>query len=154
MNHIQFNGATGEITKTPITQPEIDEAQAYISSPGYLIQVKAGKQAEITAQAEIILKVQAEEYGAMEMATWDQQYREAEAYQADNQAVVPLLSAIAASRGMTVATLADRIITNRAAWVALSGSIVGQRLAYQDMLDAAETVAEVEAIEIGYVVPG
>ncbi|WP_394699716.1 hypothetical protein [uncultured Pseudodesulfovibrio sp.] len=108
---------------------------------------------EITTQADAVLLEVSREYGAMERATWDQQYQEAKAYQSDNQAVVPLLSAIAAGRGMIVATLADRIITNRAAWVALSGSIVGQRLAYQDTLDAATTVAEVEAIEVNYVIP-
>nr|WP_321514465.1 hypothetical protein [uncultured Pseudodesulfovibrio sp.] len=89
----------------------------------------------------------------MEIATWDQQYQEAVAYSTDNQTAVPLLSAIATGRGMTVATLTNRIITNRAAWVALSGSIEGQRLAYQDTLDAATTIAEVEAIEVNYVIP-
>lgn len=113
--------------------------------------VEANKKDEIKIKADVILQTQAEEYGAMEIATWDQQFQEAVAYSTDNQATVPLLNAIAAGRGMTVSVLADRIIANRTAWVALSGRIVGQRLAYQDSLDAARTVEEVEAIEVNYV---
>ena len=47
---------------------------------------------------------------------------------------------------MTPAEMAQRIAANRAAWVALSGAVVGKRLAYQDALDAAQTVDEVNAI--------
>lgn len=90
-------------------------------------------------------------YGAMERATWDQQYAEAQAYQADSQADAPLLTAIATARGMDVATLAARVIANRAAWVAISGAVVGQRLAYQDALDAATSADEINAIEVAYV---
>ena len=42
--------------------------------------------------------------------------------------------------------MATRIAANRAQWVALSGAVVGKRLAYQDALDAAQTVEEVAAI--------
>nr|WP_319543147.1 hypothetical protein [uncultured Pseudodesulfovibrio sp.] len=143
----------GTVNMVAVTQAELDAEAVYLTSPEHLADQKQNKMNEITTQADAVLLEVSREYGAMERATWDQQYQEAKAYQSDNQAVVPLLSAIAAGRGMIVATLADRIITNRAAWVALSGSIVGQRLAYQDTLDAATTVAEVEAIEVNYVIP-
>ena len=112
------------------------------------------KQSEIRDAADALLKTVGAEYGDIERATWDQQYSEALAVQAAAEADAPLLSAIAAARGMDVATLATRIIANRAAWVAISGHVVGQRLALQDRLDAATTVAEIEAIEVAYTLPG
>jgi len=92
---------------------------------------------EISSVAENLMESLATEYGPMERATWDQQYDEALEYEADPNADVPLLDSIAASRGMTVSDLVQRIKNNRTAWVQLSGGIVGQRLAYQDLVDAA-----------------
>ncbi|NDV20068.1 hypothetical protein GO013_11645 [Pseudodesulfovibrio sp. JC047] len=117
-------------------------------------EVKAVKQSEITTAADRVLVAAGAEYGDMERQTWDQQYAEARTYQADPDTDVPLLTAIATGRGMDVATLADRIIANRAAWVALSGRIVGQRLAYQDALDAADTAEDVAEIVVEYVAGG
>lgn len=112
--------------------------------------LRAAKQSEIRDKADAILKAMASEYPDMEMATWDQQYQEALAYTADSAAATPLISAIAQGRSMAVADLAARIIANREAWVAISGAIVGQRLAYQDALDAATTTEDVEAIQVVY----
>ncbi|MGE4293882.1 MAG: hypothetical protein AB7E32_16945, partial [Desulfovibrio sp.] len=78
---------------------------------------------------------------------------EALAYQADAGADVPLLNAIAAARGMAVAELAGRVLANRSAWVAVSGHVVGQRLAYQDQLDAAETLEDILAVVPAYTLP-
>jgi hypothetical protein len=119
-----------------------------------LDKLKEAKAAQITGRADQLLKHLGAEYGEMERATWDQQYAEATAYQADALADVPLLTAIATARSMDVAVLAARVIANRAAWVSLSGHVVGQRLAYQDALDAAgEDAAAIEAIEVAYVLP-
>ncbi len=122
--------------------------------PPTLAEAKAAKQAEVRNKAEATLAGMKAEYCATEIETWDQQYAEAEAYAADHAAPVPLLTAIATARGQAVAALAGKIIANRAAWVVVSGTIVGQRLAYQDRLDAAQTVAEVEAISVSYSLPG
>jgi hypothetical protein len=112
--------------------------------------VKAARQIEIRNAADNALADALAEYGEMEMATWDQQFSEAQDYQADSAADVPLLAAIASARGMAVADLAARIIANRSAWVTVSGAVVGQRLAYQDALDAATTYDEIMAIEVSY----
>jgi hypothetical protein len=112
--------------------------------------LKLVKQGEITQSAESVLRGLATEYPDMEMATWDQQYAEAQAYIADNLAETPLLAAIASQRDTTVAILADKIISNRATWVAVSGAIIGKRLKYQDALDVADTVEAVETIEVSY----
>ena len=127
------------------------DGETFAPVPGLsLDELRAAKQAEIRDKADVVLKARAAEYPDMEMATWDQQYQEALAYTADSAAATPLLSAIAQGRSMAVAELAARIINNRAAWVAASGAIVGQRLAYQYALDAATTAEEIEAIQVEY----
>jgi hypothetical protein len=119
-----------------------------------LAEVKSAKQAEIRDEAEATLAGMKAEYCATEITTWDQQYAEAEAFTANSSAPVPLLTAIAGARGQAVADLAAAILSNRAAWVVISGTVVGQRLAFQDRLDAAQTVAEAEAITVSYSLPG
>lgn len=121
-----------------------------VDEPARFDEAREAKQQEITVQANTILEKAQVEYGGMERLTWEQQYAEAQAYQADAEAEVPLLDVIAVNRGMDVASLADRILANKAAWVELAGSIVGQRLAYQDALDGATTTEEVHAIEVVY----
>lgn len=117
-------------------------------APPTLEQAKAAKTVQVRDAAEAFLAPFGVEYGATERATWDQQY--AEALAGDG----PLLQAIAAARGQEVAALAAAILANRAAWVALAGCVTGQRLAYQDQVDAAQSVAEVQAIVPAYELPG
>jgi len=123
--------------------------------------VAAAKQAQIRDGAEAVLAPLKAEYGPTEIASWDQQYEEANALEANPDAPAPLVRAIAAARGMDAAALAARIRANRAAWVAISGHVVGQRLAYQDALDAAaalpdedEARAAIMAIVPVYTLPG
>nr|WP_321259710.1 hypothetical protein [uncultured Pseudodesulfovibrio sp.] len=113
--------------------------------------VRKAKQREISNLADSFIMEAEGKYGVMERQTWGQQYSEALAYRTDPEASVPLLDIIAVNRGMDVSTLAGHIIENRAAWELIAGAIVGQRLAYQDRLDAAVTAEEVQAIEVCYV---
>ena len=136
-------GAFGDI------QPYVAPAPPVVS----LVDAKAAKLVSIRDGAESFLQALAVEYGAMEKLTWDQQAAEADALTADPSAAAPLVRSIAAARGMAVLELATRIRANRAQWVVLSGYIVGQKLAYQDRLDAAESVEQVAAIVPVYTLP-
>lgn len=115
---------------------------------------KAIKQAEIRDKADALLASLSTEYGAMERQTWDQQASEARSIQADPGAPAPLIRAIAQARGMDAATLANRILANETNWKALSGVVVGQRLALQDRLDAAMDVDAVRAINVSLSIQG
>lgn len=153
-----------EETVDGVVVRSLDLTLCTYNADDHLESVRADKQAEITNSADAALASAMAEYGTMEIATWDQQYDEAVAYQANPDAEVPLLTAIASPRGMDVAEMATRVVANRAAWVALSGNIVGQRLALQDALEAAVTIYDeaedddakasaieaVEAIEVVY----
>lgn len=112
-----------------------------------LEQARERKTQEIAAAAEAFLSPFGREYGATERATWDQQYAEAQAGEGQ------MLAAIASARGMAVADLAAAIIANRAAWVALAGAVVGQRLQLQDQVDAATTPAGVLAVQPVFSLP-
>lgn len=126
------------------------------SPPVSLEDAKAAKQAEITAGADAILAPLGAEYGVYERQTWDQQAAQAAALQTDSNADAPLVRAIASARGMDVIALAGRILANKTAWEAISGYVVGQRLGYQDRLDAlgeGATANDVAAIEVAYTLP-
>jgi len=109
--------------------------------PEPLAALYTAKRAEIRDKADALLQEVGSEYGAMERQTWEQQHAEAKALQADPQADAPLVRAIALARGMDVLELAGRILANADAWKLISGHVVGQRLAYQDALDAASNLA-------------
>lgn len=111
-----------------------------------LADTKATKQRDISAAADAFLSSLSTEYGAYEKLTWDQQALESDMLISDPDAPAPLVRAIASARGMTALEMAGRIAANRAQWVALSGAVVGKRLAHQDALDAAQTVEDVAAI--------
>jgi ABC-type cobalt transport system substrate-binding protein len=120
----------------PVAPPAPTRAELYTA-----------KQTEIRDGAEAMLTALAAEYAPLERQTWDQQAAEAEALQADADAPAPLVRAIAATRGMPVGELAARILANRRAWVAVSGHVVGQRLAYQDTLEATRGLDDAQAAE-------
>lgn len=108
------------------------------------------KQNEIRDAAEAFLAPYKKEYCDTEIATWDQQYDEATKFLADPQVETPLLLAIATPRDTTVEELATRVVSNRAAWVAISGTIVGQRLTFQDQLDNASSLEDIYNITVNY----
>jgi hypothetical protein len=85
-------------------------------------------------------------YPWFERDTWQDQEREALAYQADPNAPTPLLTGIATQRGITVAELAQRVIANAAAWRAVAPELCGQRQAAADQINAAETVEQVRSV--------
>lgn len=119
-----------------------------------LDEVKAVRIMAATALCDAVLAPLGREYGAYEMATWDQQYSEALAYKANPTADVPLLASMCVARGMSIATLADRVVANRNAWVALTGNVIGQRQRIVDQISAAETVEAVLAVDVTITLPG
>jgi hypothetical protein len=115
---------------------------------------KAARIAEATAVCDAILAPFGREYGVWETATFDQQYAEAVAYTANPAAPVPLLSAMCAARGISVATLAGKIIANRLAWVGLTGYVIGQRQRIVGLIEAATSVTDVLAVDMTISLPG
>lgn len=110
--------------------------------PPTLGAVIAAKQAEIRDAAEAVLAPLKAEYGPTEIASWDTQKEEAKALLADPNADAPYIRSASATRGMDPVVFAARVIANNAAWAAIGGHVGGQRLAYQDALDAAAALPD------------
>ncbi len=143
---------------TAVASPEADEATQ-------LAAARATRLAAINAAAQAALATLASGYPDWEVSSWDQQLREAQLVAADNALAddlaegatdaIPLVRQMATARlslGDTTAariiTLSERIIANAAAWSVAAGTIIGQRQALEDAVNAAATPAAVAAITI------
>lgn len=131
----EYQESDTEIKKVWIYTPNLEKA-------------KSAKLSEINAACDEILNTAVNTYPQTEVLTFDQQATEADKYlSTGNEADAPLLAALAAGRGITLDELVQRVKAKTTAFTALSGSIIGQRQALEDRLDACETVEEVEAID-------
>jgi hypothetical protein len=88
------------------------------------------------------------DYPQTEIDTFPKQEQEARAFVADSSAVTPLIDALSSSRGITKADLASRIITKANAFAVYCGQVVGNRQRLEDLLTAATTLEEVQAVDI------
>lgn len=111
----------------------------------------ARKRRQIHDEARRRRDLLAPNYPQHEIDTWDQQRREAVAYTTDSTADTPLLKAVAAARGWTVAALAARVLVKAEAFAQAGGAILGAQQALEDQLQtimadlAAGTITEAEA---------
>lgn len=119
-----------------------------------LEEAKSAKLTEINAACDAILNAAISTYPETEVLTFDQQTSEANAYLASqNPADAPLLSALAAGRGITLDNLVQRVIAKHDAFSLLSGYVIGQRQALEDRLEQCQTVEVVDAIEVNIAIP-
>ena len=73
-------------------------------------------------------------YTKTEQLTWDAQVKEADAYLADNNADVPMISALATNRGVQLSDLVTWIKGNEALYRVAVGTLLGQQQAELDQL--------------------
>ena len=73
-------------------------------------------------------------YTKTEQLTWDSQVKEADAYLLDNQAAIPMITALAQNRGVDLADLVTWIKENEAAYRIAIGTLLGQQQAELDQL--------------------
>lgn len=110
---------------------------------------RQGMLAAVNAACDAKLKELAKAYPDGEVQSWPTQVAEAEAMKLDATAATPLLSAVAAARGVPLDVLAERVLAKANAYAAGSGAIIGHRQALEDRLDAAEgDLAALRAINI------
>ena len=90
-------------------------------------------------------------YESLERESWPLQQSEAEAWQKDNTAPVPLISNIAAARKITLPDLVAKILGNVDVFRQASGQILGKQQNMLDRIHAATSLEDLEAIaaEIG-----
>lgn len=111
-----------------------------------LVTAKTAKLAQINAAARAALSRLVSDLPRNEVDSWPQQVKEAEALAGDEAAPVPLLTQIAAERGLSVSDLAARVLVKAAIYADASGQIIGRRQALESAIEAATTIEQLEAI--------
>ena len=126
----------------------VTEEPPYVPPVPTLDEAKAAKLSEINAAADRAIATLTATYPDREISTFDKQESEARAYAADATASTPLLSALAEARGISLPDLVERVLAKADAFAVASGSIIGQRQALEDRLDACTTLEEVQGITL------
>lgn len=106
-------------------------------------EARAERLAQVNEEANELLSQLDAAYPDREVLTWDQQVKEAEARQADAQASVPLLAALAQYRAIDVDLLAAKVLEKSMLYKVASGQIMGARQWVEQELEAAQTHEEV-----------
>ena len=132
----QFSAMWADVDAYAKAFPDmVTEEQAYVPPVPTLEQTKAAKLSEINKAADAAI--------ATLTATYP-----------DVTASTPLLSALAQARGIPLPDLVGRVLAKADAFAGASGSIIGQRQALEDRLDACATMEDVQGIAVDIVTPG
>lgn len=96
---------------------------------------KADDERSIRARYAQEMEALVKPYATTERETWFTQLKEADEWLADNATVTPMLSAIAAGRGISLADLVQKIKENDRAFRVAIGYYLGQQQAELDALE-------------------
>lgn len=88
-----------------------------------------------------------------ERETWSIQREEAKAWFEGNAEETPTLALIAQARGVPLDVLRQKAYEKAKAYQTVAAIIAGQRQAYEDRLNRAETLEQIRAIEPFYQLP-
>lgn len=88
-------------------------------------------------------------YPQAEIDSFYRQEKEARAWLLDNTAPTEMLSAIATTRGVPLAVLAEKVVEKADAVSAIMGQIIGKRQYFEDRIDIATELDQLKALEEG-----
>ena len=125
---------TKSLTKTVNEDSTVWE---YVVSDIPLETIKATKLAEIRSACDQQIAMLSSSFSETEKSSWTDQEKSAVAYTADHTTSVPLLTAIAETRGITLADLVSRVLINAAAFKPVYGGIIGKQQGYEDQINNA-----------------
>lgn len=144
---VQLQGLPPELPACDITGAQLLATLLLPADPGaQLDRARTERLTGINADADALVGELAATYPEREIQSWPQQVKEAEALALSPTADAPLLSALAAARGVDRADLASRVLAKASAYAAASGAIIGARQRLEDLLSAAETLDELSAV--------
>lgn len=118
-----------------------------------LDEIKKNKLTEIQRAADDALAPLSAEYPYKEVLSFASQEAEARAVLKDPSTPTPLLTPMAARRGITVEDLAKRVVAKADAATSAIGDVLGQAQRDRDRLAAAQTIEDVNAIIPSYKLP-
>lgn len=125
-----------------------DPAKALLARKTALLVEAAQKADAFVAQASGLDTIP-----AFERESWAMQAREAQARAQNPDTPTPLLDGIAKARGVPPDILRAKALAKANAFTALTGSVAGQRQAYEDQIRAAPDMAALDALTISYRLP-
>ena len=120
--------AHGIVTVPDIVVPAPTLAEAKVTAIAYINAACEGQLSTITAP-----------YPKSEVVSWDAQYAEAAAWTVNNASPTPLISAIVAVNGATVAAQCASVLGKAAAFKTASGAIIGKRQLLSDRINVTTT---------------
>lgn len=127
-----------EFDIVPLSEEELARA---------LEQAKAEKLQSVNGTCDALMKELVATYPDMEVSTFYKQEEEARAILAGETPKTNMLVVLAAERGIEVHELAQRVIAKSEGFAAATGFYMGQRQKMEDEIDAAQNVAELDAID-------
>lgn len=128
---------------------------AAVDLQAVLDSAKSAKLAEINAKAQEFINVLVgyNETPPFERDTWPVQREEAKAWFADNSVATPNLARIALLRGLPLDDLRNKAYQKAVAYEDISFTVTGVRQKYEDQLKAAQSLEQVQAINVVYQLP-
>lgn len=115
----------------------------------------AAKRAEIWGAGDAILAQVKANYTQAEIESWSKQEQGAKDIQAGDTSTeaAQFVAAIAQGRGIEVSVLVAKILANVKSYGALSAAVIGEQQRLDDLIKAAATPEDLEAIIWTYVPP-
>lgn len=115
----------------------------------------AAKRAEIWGTGDAILAAVKENFTQAEIESWSKQEQGAKDIQAGDTSTeaAQFVAAIAQGRGIEVFALVAKILANVVSYGALSAAVIGEQQRLDDLIKAATTPEDLEAIIWTYVPP-
>ena len=115
----------------------------------------AAKRAEIWGAGDAILAAVKENFTQAEIESWSKQEQGAKDIQAGDTSTeaAQFVAAIAQGRGIEVSVLVAKILANVKSYGALSAAVIGEQQRLDDLIKAAATPEDLEAIIWTYVPP-
>lgn len=116
---------------------------------------KSAKLSEINTKAQAFVNELAriDETPEFERETWSIQREEVKAWFEGNAEETPTLALIAQARGVPLDVLRQKAYEKAKAYQTVAAVVAGQRQAYEDRLNRAETLEQIRAIEPSYQLP-
>lgn len=117
-------------------------AEIFVTFPD----IREPKAQEIRTAGAVRLLALTTPYSAEERESWANQQKEAEAWTLNNSAPVPMITAMATARGITIAVMVGKIMDNVDLFRAAAGQILGTQQALLDQIYAATDFDTMRAI--------
>ena len=82
--------------------------------------------------------------------SWSLQSKEARAWAEDKNAETPILDKIADVRGISPIKLKEKVFEKQESYNAMLAAVIGQRQSLQNRIESAQTIEDLEVIEIKF----